>query len=46
MLMAYRKIDKCPTNSPLLGLTRWQMPEKCPTNVPGVRKGMLGNNIS
>ena len=24
---------------------RWQMPEKCPTNTPGVRKGMLGNNI-
>ena len=43
--MAYRKIDKCPTTFPLLGLTRWQMPEKCPTNAPGVRKGMLGKNI-
>ena len=43
--MGYRKIDKCPTNFPLLGLTRWQMPEKCPTNAPGVRKGMLGKNI-
>ena len=42
--MAYRKIDKYPTNSPLVGLTRWQMPEKCPKNALGVRKGMLGNN--